>query len=72
LNYLGEGFICISIGLVFGYFTKPWAWTYFVFIVSLFTWRQRLDESVCAEKYGEEKWAEYKARVNYRIFPGIY
>ena len=72
LNYLGEGFICISIGLVFGYFANPWAWTYFVFIVSLFTWRQRLDEKVCAEKYGAEKWAEYKSRVKYRIFPGIY
>ena len=71
-NYLGEGIICISIGLVFGYFTNPWAWTYFVFIVSLFTWRQRLDDAVCLEKYGAEKWAEYQARVKYRIFPGIY
>ena len=24
---------------IFGYFTNPWAWTCFVFIVSLFTWR---------------------------------
>ena len=72
LNYLGEGIICISIGLVFGYFTNPWAWTYFVFIVSLFTWRQRLDDQVCAAKYGEEKWEEYQKRVKYRIFPGIY
>ena len=71
-NYLGEGILCVSIGLVFGYFTNPWAWTYFVFIVSLFTWRQRLDDRVCAEKYGAEKWAEYQARVKYRIFPGIY
>ena len=71
-NYLGEGILCISIGLVFGYFANPWAWTYFVFIVSLFTWRQRLDDTVCADKYGEEKWAEYQERVKYRIFPGIY
>ena len=71
-NYLGEGFLSFSIGLVFGYFTNPWAWTYFVFIVSLFTWRQRLDEKNCAEKYGAEKWAEYQARVKYRILPGIY
>ncbi len=71
-NYLGEGFLSFSIGLVFGYFANPWAWTYFVFIVSLFTWRQRLDDSLCAEKYGEEKWAEYQARVKYRILPGIY
>ena len=71
-NYLGEGFFCFSIGLVFGYFANPWAWTYFVFIVSLFTWRQRQDDSVCAEKYGADKWAEYQERVKYRIVPGIY
>ncbi len=71
-NYLGEGFLSFSIGLVFGYFTNPWAWTYFVFITSLFTWRQRQDDTACAEKYGAEKWAEYRARVKYRILPGIY
>ena len=26
----------------------------------------------CAEKYGAEKWAEYQARVKYRIVPGVY
>ena len=71
-NYLGEGFLSFSIGLVFGYFTNPWAWTYFVFITSLFTWRQRQDDTACAEKYGAEKWAEYRARVKYRILPGVY
>ena len=71
-NYLGEGFLSFSIGLVFGYFANPWAWTYFVFIVSLFTWRQRQDDSQCAEKYGAEKWAEYRSRVKYRILPGVY
>ena len=70
-NYFGEGLICIAIGLVFGY-ANLWAWTYFVFIVSLFTWRQRLDDQVCLEKYGPEKWAEYQSKVKYRIFPGIY
>ncbi|MCE2458550.1 MAG: hypothetical protein J4G14_12160 [Dehalococcoidia bacterium] len=43
-----------------------------VAIFALFTWRQRLDDSLCAEKYGEEKWAEYQARVKYRILPGVY
>ena len=71
-NYLGEGFLALSIALVFGYFTNPWAWTYFVFIVSLFVFRQRFDDQFCAEKYGAEKWAEYQARVKYRIFPGVY
>ena len=71
-NYLGEGFLALAIALVFGYFTNPWAWTYFVFIVSLFTFRQRFDDAYCAEKYGADKWAEYQARVKYRIVPGIY
>ena len=71
-NYMGEGFACFAIGLTFGHFTNLWAWTYFIFIVSLFTWRQWDDEAHCAEKYGEEKWAEYKARVKYRICPWVY
>ena len=71
-NYLGEGFLALSIALAFGYFANPWAWTYFAFIVSLFLWRQRDDDKLCAEKYGAEKWAEYRARVKYRIFPGVY
>ena len=71
-NYMGEGFLALSIALVFGYFTNPWAWTYFVFIVMLFTFRQRFDDRFCAEKYGADKWAEYQARVKYRIVPGVY
>ena len=71
-NYMGEGLICVAIGLVFGYFTNLWAWTYFIFIVSLFTARQVYDNRKCLEKYGPEKWAEYQARVKYRIIPGIY
>ena len=71
-NYMGEGFLSLSIALVFGHFANPWAWIYFVFIVTLFTFRQRDDDRLCAEKYGAEKWAEYKARVKYRIFPGVY
>ena len=71
-NYLGEGFLALSIVLVFGHFGNPWAWTYFAFVVSFFTVRQRFDDQQCAEKYGAEKWAEYQARAKYRIFPGIY
>ena len=71
-NYMGEGVLSFSIGLIFGHFTNPWAWIYFVLIVTLFTFRQRDDDRHCAEKYGAEKWAEYKARVKYRIPPGVY
>ena len=72
LNYMGEGFLALSIALVFGHFTNFWAWTYFIFIVSLFMYRQRDDDLHCAEKYGAEKWAEYRERVKYRIVPGVY
>ncbi|MCY4647763.1 MAG: DUF1295 domain-containing protein [Gammaproteobacteria bacterium] len=71
-NYLGEGFFSLAIALAFGYFANPWAWTYFVFIVGLFIVRQRDDDRLCAEKYGAGKWAEYQARVKYRIIPRIY
>ena len=71
-NYMGEGFLALSSALVFGCPGNPWAWTYFAFIVSMFVWRQVVDDRQCAEKYGPEKWAEYRARVKYRIFPGVY
>ena len=71
-NYMGEGFLSLSIALSFGHFGNLWAWTYFIFVVTFFTFRQIGDDKLCAEKYGAEKWAEYKARVKYRICPGIY
>ena len=71
-NYMGEVLYSLSISLTFGYFTNLWAWTYLVFSISLFTTRQRFDERFCQEKYGAEKWAEYQARVKYRIIPGVY
>ncbi len=71
-NYMGEAFFALSIALVWGHFGNLWAWTYFIFIVSMFTYRQMDDDKHCAEKYGAEKWAEYQARVKYRIVPGIY
>ena len=71
-NYMGEGFLALSIALSFGHFANPWAWTYFVFVVTFFTFRQFHDDEYCAEKYGPEKWAEYQARVKYRIMPGVW
>ena len=71
-NYMGEGFLSLSIALIFGHFTNFWAWTYFLFIVSMFSYRKLDDDRHCAEKYGAEKWAEYQEKVKYRIVPGIY
>ena len=71
-NYFGEGLLALSVALAFGHFGVLWAWTYMIFVVTFFTFRQHGDEKHCAEKYGPEKWAEYKARVPYRILPGVY
>ncbi|MDE0601914.1 MAG: DUF1295 domain-containing protein [bacterium] len=72
LNYLGEGFVSLSMALIFGHFTNLWAWTYFVFIVTLFAFRQLFDENQCLQKYGAEKWTEYQEKVKYRICPWVY
>ena len=71
-NYMGEVLLTLSVALVFGHFANPWAWTYFAFIAAFFVSRQRDDDKLCAAKYGADKWAEYKARVKYRIVPGLY
>ncbi len=71
-NYMGEGFFGIAVALSFGHFDNFWAYTYMIFVISMFTWRQVEDDRACAEKYGEEKWAEYQEKVPYRIVPGIY
>ena len=72
LNYLGEGFYSLAMALAFGHFLNLWAWVYFIYVLVLFTWRQRDDDRLCAEKYGAEKWAEYQSKVKYRIIPGVY
>ena len=72
LNYMGEWIMGLAILLVFGHFANPWSWIYLLYVVTLFSFRQREDDHYCAEKYGAEKWAEYQARVRYRIIPGIY
>ena len=71
-NYMGEVIIALGVALLFGHFTNPWAWVYFVYMTTYEITHQRDDERACIEKYGAEKWAEYQAKVKYRIFPGIY
>ena len=71
-GYFGEGLYGISMALAFGHFTNLWSWTYAVMIVTFFVPRQFEDDRQCARKYGPEKWAEYQARVPYRIIPGTF
>ena len=54
-NYLGEGFLGLSIALAFGYFTNLWAWTYFIFVVTFFTFRQHFDDAYCAREIRRRK-----------------
>ena len=72
LNYMGELLMALAIVLAFAHFTNLWSWIYVIYVLALFTVRQREDDRYCAAKYGEDKWAEYQARVKYRIIPGIY
>ncbi len=71
-NYAGEWFLGLSFVVAFGYFANPWAWIYLVWAIPFFIWRQIDDDRLCANKYGEEKWSEYRSKVKYRILPGIY
>ena len=71
-NYMGEWCFGLAIALVWGHFGNLWAWIYFVYVIALFLLRQSQDDRHCADKYGPEKWAEYRQRVPYRIVPGIY
>ena len=72
LNYMGEGLLALSVALVFGHPANLWSWTYFIFIVSFFLYRQLDDDKHCAAKYGPERWAEYRQRVRWRMMPGVY
>jgi 7-dehydrocholesterol reductase len=46
-------------------------WSYFVFLAILLTHRAIRDDERCAAKYGAF-WDEYRARVPFRIVPGIF
>ena len=71
-NYMGEGFYGLALALSWGHLGNLWAWIYFGYVIALFTYRQMDDDKRCAEKYGPDKWAEYRRRVPYRIIPRIY
>lgn len=51
-------------GIVFTYL-------YAVYFAVLLVHRERRDDAVCSEKYGED-WERYKKIAGWRIVPGIY
>jgi protein-S-isoprenylcysteine O-methyltransferase Ste14 len=70
MNYLGDWIIALSWGLLCGlgsvipYFYPAW----FAFLLMT---RERRDDRWCAVKYGDD-WQRYKAKVRWRIIPGVY
>jgi protein-S-isoprenylcysteine O-methyltransferase Ste14 len=72
VNYCGEIVQALALALP-GYLATRslLPFLYPVYYLALFIPRELDDEKICAEKYGEA-WADYKRRVPYRIFPGLY
>ncbi|MBL7488879.1 ergosterol biosynthesis protein [Frankia sp. AgB1.9] len=71
INYLGEILMATGITLALGTPGDPWPWLYPLYYVGLLVPRQIDDDRRCAAKYGA-LWDEYRARVRWRIIPGIY
>jgi delta14-sterol reductase len=71
INYLGEVLMATGITLALGTPGDPWPWLYPLYYVGLLVPRQIDDDRRCAAKYGA-LWDEYRARVRWRIVPGIY
>jgi protein-S-isoprenylcysteine O-methyltransferase Ste14 len=70
VNYLGD----LLMGLAWCLpclFDSPLPYFYIIYFLILLLHRERRDDAMCREKYGQA-WEEYCALVRYRIFPGIY
>lgn len=71
VNYLGELLMATGLTLALGYPGRFAPWLYPLYYLALLIPRQRDDDRRCAEKYGA-LWDAYKARVPWRIVPGVY
>ncbi len=71
INYLGEILMGVGIVLSTGHPEVFWIWLYPLYYALLLFPRQRDDDRICAEKYGE-LWEEYREKVPYRIIPFVY
>ena len=69
-NYVGDIMMALAWGLpcLFGSFVP---YFYVVYFTILLIHRQRRDDRLCADKYGDA-WMEYRSRVKWRILPGVY
>ncbi|MEQ1508121.1 MAG: DUF1295 domain-containing protein, partial [Myxococcota bacterium] len=71
VNYLGEIAMASGLALALAGTGGAWPWAYPLYYVLLLFPRERDDDRRCAAKYGP-LWDQYRARVRYRIVPGIY
>ncbi|MCW2542424.1 MAG: erg [Frankiales bacterium] len=70
INYLGDIAMSAAWCLLCG-FDSPLPYLYIAYFVVLLVHRERRDNRICQAKYGAD-WTEYRARVPYRIIPGVY
>jgi hypothetical protein len=70
VNYLGDIAMGVAWCLLCG-FGSALPYLYIGYLVVLLVHRERRDNRICQAKYGAD-WTEYRARVPYRIVPGVY
>jgi Delta14-sterol reductase len=70
MNYFGDLLMALAWCLPSG-FASPLPYFYFVFSTGLLIHRERRDQRLCAERYGED-WIAYCKAVPYRIVPWVY
>jgi delta14-sterol reductase len=72
VNYLGEIVQALALSLPALLCTSSWlSLLYPLYYVALFVPRERDDEALCKQKYGEA-WKTYVQQVPYRIVPFVY
>jgi delta14-sterol reductase len=71
INYLGEILMATGLALSLGYPAAIGPWLYPIYYVALLVPRERDDDRLCAQKYGD-LWKEYCEKVPYRIIPWVY
>ena len=70
MNYFGDLMIALSWCLPAA-FGSPLPYFHIVYFTILLLHRERRDDAMCLAKYGKD-WLHYRARVPWRIVPGVY